>query len=309
MHWHPPRSTLRAWTHGWGSILAWVQQQVCGSSRAELAVHGQVACGGNHTVLLVEGGGLLAWGTPQAQPWDTHGNVHEPICTAMVARYCNVSPAEACHRLANVWLPLRARSSSPASRLQVSWQQLSHAGQLKAGCAGEGGWGQTGHGSTGNTCYPQRIERLQDIAVAQVGPGAAVAACCSLVCVWLAGPKGSIGLVPALLMRAREQTQAGVSCASRRQQTARDWSAAAAAACAGVCRGAPHAGAVAERAALGLRRCLHGPAGPAAPGQPAQPLPPGHLEPLVWAAGPLCVCCWTPQPGLVWHAARDSGGR
>ena len=60
----------------------------------------QVACGGNHTVLLVEGGAVLSWG--------------------------------------------------------------------------EGGWGQTGHGSTDNTCYPQRIERLEDITIAQ-----ACCCCCS----------------------------------------------------------------------------------------------------------------------------------
>ena len=59
----------------------------------------QVACGAQHTALLVEGGALLSWGA--------------------------------------------------------------------------GTWGQTGHGSTANTCYPQRIEHLQDVAFSQVLQGLA----------------------------------------------------------------------------------------------------------------------------------------
>ena len=69
----------------------------CADARVEparLCVPAQVACGASHTLLLVDGGGLLAWG--------------------------------------------------------------------------QGTWGQTGHGSTANTCYPQRIEHLLDVAFSQV---------------------------------------------------------------------------------------------------------------------------------------------
>ena len=175
-------------------------------------------------------------------------------------------------------------------------------------CWGAGTWGQTGHGSTANTCYPQRIERLRDLAFSQVTPGqkgpraqlAHLGALILLSSSMAAGPCHHAGwLLTARPARTTHLSTAAYSgsFAATRFLPARQhmlWCPKLRLAAPGVCRRTAHAGPGLLGGPVGLGGCLHGPAGPRCVILGAHPMQADGLR-QAGPAGGLRVRCRAPQ--------------